>query len=57
MNLASSWRLPVLYVCENNLYVMEMALARAEADTHIAKKAAGYHVVKRGGGRHGYRRG
>jgi pyruvate dehydrogenase E1 component alpha subunit len=44
MNLASIWRLPVLFVCENNLYAMGMALNRAEAETHIATKAAGYRV-------------
>jgi len=42
MNLAALWRLPVLFVCENNLYAMGMALARAEAETDIARKAAGY---------------
>jgi pyruvate dehydrogenase E1 component alpha subunit len=45
MNLASLWQLPVLFVCENNLYAMGMALARAEAETDIARKAAGYRVA------------
>jgi pyruvate dehydrogenase E1 component subunit alpha len=45
MNLASLWRLPVLFVCENNLYAMGMALDRAEAETDIARKAAGYRVA------------
>jgi pyruvate dehydrogenase E1 component alpha subunit len=44
MNLAALWRLPVLFVCENNLYSMGMALARAEAETDIARKAAGYRM-------------
>jgi pyruvate dehydrogenase E1 component alpha subunit len=44
MNLASMWRLPVLFVCENNLYAMGMALERAEAETDLARKAAGYRV-------------
>lgn len=44
MNLASLWRLPVLFVCENNLYSMGMALERAEAQTDIASKAAGYRM-------------
>jgi pyruvate dehydrogenase E1 component alpha subunit/2-oxoisovalerate dehydrogenase E1 component len=44
MNLASLWRLPVLFVCENNLYAMGMALGRAEAETDIAGKAAGYRM-------------
>jgi pyruvate dehydrogenase E1 component subunit alpha len=45
MNLASLWHLPVLFVCENNLYAMGMALERAEAETDIARKAAGYRVT------------
>jgi len=44
MNLASLWHLPVLFVCENNLYAMGMALARAEAETDIARKAAAYRM-------------
>jgi pyruvate dehydrogenase E1 component alpha subunit/2-oxoisovalerate dehydrogenase E1 component len=44
MNLAALWRLPVLFVCENNLYAMGMALARAEAETDLARKAAGYRM-------------
>ena len=45
MNLASLWQLPVLFVCENNLYSMGMAVERAEAETRIAQKAAGYHMA------------
>lgn len=42
LNLAALWQLPVLFVCENNLYAMGMALERAEAETDIARKAAAY---------------
>ncbi len=44
MNLASLWNLPVLFVCENNLYAMGMALERAEAESDLAAKAAGYRM-------------
>jgi len=42
LNLAALWQLPVLFVCENNLYSMGMALERAEAETDIARKAGCY---------------
>jgi pyruvate dehydrogenase E1 component alpha subunit len=45
MNLAALWRLPVLFVCENNLYAMGMALERAEAETDLVRKAAGYRMA------------
>lgn len=44
MNLTSLWKLPVLFVCENNLYAMGMAVERAEADTDIGHKGVAYHM-------------
>lgn len=44
LNLASLWRLPVLFVCENNRYSMGTALERAEAEPEIWHKAAAYKV-------------
>jgi TPP-dependent pyruvate/acetoin dehydrogenase alpha subunit len=44
MNLAALWRLPVLFLCENNLYAMGTALARSEAETDLHLKAAAYRV-------------
>jgi len=44
LNLAALWRLPVLFVCENNLYAMGTALERSEAETEIYKKAAAHRV-------------
>jgi pyruvate dehydrogenase E1 component alpha subunit len=40
MNLAALWRLPVLFVCENNLYAMGTALARSESNPDIRAHAA-----------------
>jgi pyruvate dehydrogenase E1 component alpha subunit len=47
MNLAALWKLPVLFICENNLYAMGTALERHQAQTNIALKAEGYGVPAR----------
>lgn len=44
MNLAALWKLPVLFICENNFYAMGTALERHQAQTDIALKAEGYGV-------------
>ena len=42
MNLAALWKLPVLFICENNLYAMGTALSRSHSQPDIAKKAESY---------------
>jgi pyruvate dehydrogenase E1 component alpha subunit len=44
LNLAALWKLPVLFVCENNLYAMGTALNRSEAQTDIHLKAQSYNL-------------
>jgi len=44
LNLAELWQLPVLFLCENNLYAMGTALERSESETDIHKKAESYRV-------------
>ena len=44
LNLSKVWNLPVLWVCENNLYGMGTAVERASAVSEIRRKADGYAI-------------
>lgn len=44
LNMAALWNLPVLFICENNLYAMGTALERSESQTDIHAKAASYNL-------------
>ncbi|MGB0468662.1 MAG: pyruvate dehydrogenase (acetyl-transferring) E1 component subunit alpha [Pontibacterium sp.] len=44
LNLAALWKLPVLFICENNGYAMGTALDRSESETDIFRKAASYGI-------------
>jgi pyruvate dehydrogenase E1 component alpha subunit len=44
MNLASLWKLPVIFLCENNRYAMGTSLERALAETEIWKFGRAYNM-------------
>jgi len=44
LNLSKVWKLPVLWVCENNKYGMGTSVDRASAVSEIRQKAEGYGI-------------
>ena len=44
LNLAALWKLPVLFLCENNRYAMGTALERSESETDVHAKAQSYKI-------------
>ncbi len=42
LNMASIWKLPIVFVCENNKYGMSMDVARAMAVANVADRASAY---------------
>jgi pyruvate dehydrogenase E1 component alpha subunit len=46
LNMAALWKLPVIYVIENNRYGMGTALERASAINDIAERACAYDMPR-----------
>ncbi|MES0341897.1 MAG: thiamine pyrophosphate-dependent dehydrogenase E1 component subunit alpha [Candidatus Humimicrobiaceae bacterium] len=44
LNLASVWKLPIVFVCENNLYAITVSCKRSTSVEDIADRAAGYGI-------------
>ena len=44
INIASAWKLPMIYVCENNLWAAATAASTTLAQEDVAARAAGYGI-------------
>jgi pyruvate dehydrogenase E1 component alpha subunit len=43
-NMAELWKLPVVYIIENNQYAMGTAVARSTAEVHLYKRGASHNI-------------
>ncbi len=43
-NMASLWKLPVIYIIENNRYAMGTAVSRASAETDFSKRGISFNI-------------
>ncbi len=44
LNMASIWKLPVVFICDNNQYGMSMSVKRSMNVAHVSERAASYGI-------------
>jgi pyruvate dehydrogenase E1 component alpha subunit len=44
LNLASIWKLPVIFVCENNMYAISVHVKKSTSVENISERAHGYNI-------------
>ena len=44
MNMAQLWKLPVLFIIENNQYAMGTSVTRAHSETHLYRRGASFGI-------------